>query len=126
MLDRTKDIRQEMLQSDESFSRLQCLQNRYNDKTAYIVAPGPSLRKHDEEKLRKFLSDKFVIGIKQMYDLYSDVTDIHLMNFCNYKDYEYNESTIVSWIVFMQNQPHYLIENNILFVPPESFAVPIW
>jgi len=112
VLDRTKDIRQEMLQSDESFSRLQCLQNRYNDKTAYIVAPGPSLRKHDEEKLRKFLSDKFVIGIKQMYDLYSDVTDIHLMNFCNYKDYEYNESTIVSRIVFMQNQPHYLIENN--------------
>lgn len=112
MLNRTKDIRQQMLQSDESFNRLQCLQNRYSDKTAYIVAPGPSLREHDEEKLRKFLSDKFVIGIKQMYDLYSEVTDIHLMNFCNYKDYEYNDSTIVSWIVFMQNQPHYLIENN--------------
>ena len=113
MLKRTSHIRQKMLLLDESFDRLQLLKDKYKDKTAYILATGPSLGNHNVNKLKEFLSDKFVLGIKQSYDLYRDVTDIHLMNFCNYKDYNYNEDTIVSWIVYMQNQPHYILQNNI-------------
>tara|TARA_R100001463_G_scaffold92749_3_gene147539 strand:+ start:6257 stop:7072 length:816 start_codon:yes stop_codon:yes gene_type:complete len=113
MLDRTKEIRYQMLQLDDSFERLKCLHNRYEDQTAYVLAPGPSLGNHDVQKLKDFLSDKFVVGIKQMYDLYSEVTDIHLMNFDNYKDYEYNDSTIACWIVYMPNHAPYIIQNDI-------------
>lgn len=114
MLNRTANIRNEMMKLDDSYERVQSLSNKYVDKTAYIVATGPSLRNYDVEKMKEFLSDKFVIGIKQAYDVLGDIIDIHLMNFCNCKFYNYdtNESTIVSWIVAMQDQPNYIIENN--------------
>lgn len=113
MLSRTKSIRNEMLTLSDSYDRLKLLKNKYQDKTAYIVGTGPSLRDHNIDELKEFLSDKFVLGIKQAHDVLGDIVDIHLMNFCNYKHYEYNEDIIVSWIVYMQDQPYYIIENNI-------------
>ena len=113
MLNRTGTIRQNMLYLDESYDRLKLLRGAYEDETAYVIATGPSLGNHDIDKLKEFLSDKFVLGVKQSYDVYGDVIDIHLMNFCNYKGYVYDNKTIVSWIVYMQAQPHYILENNI-------------
>ncbi len=114
MLDKTLGIRQQMLSLEDSHDRLKLLENKYKDDTAYIVATGPSLKNYEIQKMRAYLSDKFVIGIKQAYDVLGDVIDIHLMNFCNCKFYDYkdNNSTIVSWIVAMQDQPHYIIQNN--------------
>ena len=114
MLNRTRGIRQQMLSLEDSKDRLQLLKNKYEGETAYIVATGPSLRNHKSEKMIEYLSDKFVIGIKQAYDVLGDVIDVHMMNFCNCKFYDYmdNNSTIVSWIVAMQDQPNYIIQNN--------------
>ena len=119
----TPNIKQKMLSLDDSFERLKLLKDQYKGETAYIVATGPSLGNYDKDKLKTFLKDKFVLGIKQSYDLLEDIVDIHLLNFCNYKHFQYKniEKTIISWIVYMQNQPYYILQNNI----PCDFMMPL-
>ena len=116
-------IKNQMLQLDDSFERLQLLKNKYKDETAYIVGCGPSLKNYNLYKLKSFLQDKFVLGIKQTYDILEDIIDIHLLNFCNWKPYRYkNSNTIVNWIVYMQDQPPYIVHNNI----PCDFMLPLY
>ena len=119
----TPIIKQEMLFLDDSYERLKLLKNKYKDETAYIITCGPSLKNYNQDKLKEFLKDKFVLGVKQSYDILEDVIDIHLLNFCNFKPYQYKniENTIISWIVYMQDQPHYIIQNNI----PCDFMMPL-
>lgn len=123
MIDKTTHIKQKMLLLDDSFERLKLLKDQYKGETAYIVATGPSLKNYNKEKLKLFLKDKFVLGVKQSYDVLKDIIDIHLLNFCNYKHFQYIniEKTIISWIVYMQNQPSYIIQNNI----PCDFMMPL-
>jgi hypothetical protein len=123
MIDKTTHIKQKMLSLDDSFERLKLLKDQYKGETAYIVATGPSLKNYNKEKLKLFLKDKFVLGVKQSYDVLKDIVDIHLLNFCNYKHFQYTniEKTIISWIVYMQNQPSYIIQNNI----PCDFMMPL-
>ena len=73
----TPNIKQKMLSLDDSFERLKLLKDQYKGETAYIVATGPSLGNYDKDKLKTFLKDKFVLGIKQSYDLLEDIVDIH-------------------------------------------------
>ena len=103
----TSTIKQEMLFLDDSYERLKLLKDKYKDETAYIVTCGPSLKNYNQDKLKKFLKDKFVLGVKQSYDILEDIIDIHLLNFCNSKPYNYKNinNTIINWIVFMADQP---------------------
>lgn len=113
-----------MLKLEDSFERLQLLKNKYLGETVYIVSAGPSLRNYNSEKLKSFLRDKFVIAVKQVYDLLGeDVVDIHVVNFDNYKPYTYPQmrSTIVSYIVNKASQPHYILETDI----PCDFMLPL-
>ena len=119
----TSTIKQEMLFLDDSYERLKLLKDKYKDETAYIVTCGPSLKNYNQDKLKKFLKDKFVLGVKQSYDILEDIIDIHLLNFCNSKPYNYKNinNTIINWIVFMADQPPYIINNNI----PCDFMMPL-
>lgn len=119
----TPSIKQEMLFLDDSYERLKLLKDKYKDETAYIVTCGPSLGNFNQDKLRDFLQDKFVIGVKQSYDILEDIIDIHLLNFCNFKPYQYKniDNTIVNWIVYMANQPEFIINNDI----PCDFMLPL-
>ena len=123
MINKTKTIKNNMLSLDDSFERLQLLKDKYKDETAYIITCGPSLKNYNLDKLKIFLKDKFVIGVKQSYDILEDIIDIHLLNFCNYKNYKYKniENTIISWIVYMQDQPYYILQNDI----PCDFMMPL-
>ena len=120
----TPIIKQKMLSLDNSFERLQQLKNQYKDQTVYIIGTGPSLKNYNLIKLKNFLKDKFVIGIKQSYDILEDVIDIHLLNFCNYTPIKYNKikNTIISWIAFTPNHPYDIINNNI----PCDFMLPLY
>ena len=77
------------------------LKNKYTDKTAVIVAPGPSLKNYDKDKLKETLGrdDIVVFSIKQAYWWSEEHTDYHIMNpwnFDKHKGYDYvDEDTIV-------------------------------
>ena len=53
------------------------IKNKYTDKTAVIVAPGPSLKNYDKDKLKETLGrdDIVVFSIKQAYWWSEEHTD---------------------------------------------------
>jgi len=109
------EIRKKLLMVDTHEGRLECLKNTFEGETAYIVAAGPSLKNYSSTELKEYLSDKLTMSIKQSYDILGDTADIHIQNFCNYKSYDYsdNDRTICPWLVFDQNHPSQIINNNI-------------
>ena len=77
--------------------RLEFLKEKYKDDTVYIITCGPSLNDHNHDIIREKLKDKLVICIKQSYDIFSDITDFHVLNTYNLKDYNWLDHTITLW-----------------------------
>ena len=117
----TSKLRKELLQLEEPEDRLKVLKNQYKDETAYIIAGGPSLKKYDKQFLNEFMADKLCMPIKQSYNLVKDVTDFHLLNFCNFAPYDWSDNkSIITWAIFEQFHPQMIFENNLesdLFIP---------
>ena len=68
----TKNIKQQLSQFESIEERLEYLKNKYSNKTAVIVAPGPTLNDYDSNVLRqvfKTRDDLVIIPIKQAYDV---------------------------------------------------------
>ena len=96
----TKDLKNKLKKLDSIEERLDTLRNKYKGHTAYLISCGPSLSSHKMESLNSELKDELVISIKQAYDVVSDISDFHLLNTYNLKDYEYKtDDTIVVWSV---------------------------
>jgi len=78
--------------------RLKYLKNKYEGKTAVIVAPGPSLNTHDHlalQELFKSRNDLVVMPIKQGYDVCQDTADFHILNTYNFDKYNgYNYANL--------------------------------
>ena len=67
------------------------LREMFLGKKCVILTAGPSIRTIDKDKLRAYLEDKLVIANKQTIKLCPDLVDIHVLNDCNYENYEYEE-----------------------------------
>lgn len=114
MKQKTTELREQLLFLEESEERLKILKNQYKDDTAYIIAGGPSLNNYSMEYLREVLKDELVISIKQSYEPLKSVTDFHVLNFTNYKPYDWsNNRSIVTWAIFEQFHPQMIMQNNI-------------
>ena len=87
----TKELKQHIISLDSVEERLNYLKNKYTNKTAVILAPGPTLKTHDLNILSN-RDDIVILAIKQAYDVIKGQTDFHIMNtynFDKYKGYEY-------------------------------------
>ena len=71
--------------------RLRILKDAFKGEECYIVSCGPTLTESDQDKVKDLLSNNLTISIKQSYDLYKDLVDIHVYNCANYKNYDYGE-----------------------------------
>ena len=110
----TTQLKSGFHQKDSIEERLHLLKDKYKDETAYIVGCGPSLKNYNLNKLKSFLQDKFVLGIKQTYDILEDIIDIHLLNFCNFAEYDWsNNESIVTWAIFEQFHPQMIFQNKL-------------
>ena len=106
------DIRREMNSLESSEDRIKCLKDTFIGETMYIVAAGPSLKTIDNNYLINFLKDKLTVSIKQSYDVIKEITDIHLLNFCNLSTYsQINEHAITGWTVWDPNQINWIVQN---------------
>lgn len=84
--------------------RINFLKDKWKDERVFIVAPGPSLLRHNRESLLRRLEGKNVIVLKQAYDYVKEVADIHLMSVYNYQPYEYHlPETLVHWQLTAMN-----------------------
>ena len=70
--------------------RLQLLKDSFRGETCYILSCGPTLTDHNQDKIKKILSNNLVISVKQAFDLYGEYTDFHTYNCANYKNYDYS------------------------------------
>jgi hypothetical protein len=87
----TKNIKQHIISLDSVEERLNYLKDKYKDKTAIILAPGPTLNNHDLSSLYD-REDLVILSIKQAYNKIKGQSDFHIMNtynFDKYKGYEY-------------------------------------
>lgn len=100
ILKQTQILKQQMGSLDSIEERLNLLKDKYKDKTACILAPGPSLKEHELGELHKILDrdDLVVLSIKQAYDFAKNNTDFHILNTWNFdkvNGYDYSKDTIV-------------------------------
>ena len=97
-------LRKEISSTQDSYERLKLLKDRFKGETIYIVTPGPSLTKHNREKLLEKLKGKPVIALKQSYEYVKEVATIHGMSCYSYQPYEYySEDTLVTWQLTAMN-----------------------
>lgn len=84
-----------LVSRDLEFSRIrhEYIKAKYQGKTAYILACGPSLDMVWNDDLKRFLKDKLVISIKQAFNLVSEMTDFHLYNEVRMEKYNYKTET---------------------------------
>ena len=112
MKQKTQQIKSQIWEFEEMYDRVKVLKDTFKGETAYICTAGPTFSHFTEEFLKEKLKDKLVISIKQTQDTLKEITDIHLLNFCNLSNYNYpNKDTIVGWAVWDNNQPNTIIQN---------------
>tara|TARA_R100000458_G_C8272735_1_gene247587 strand:+ start:953 stop:1738 length:786 start_codon:yes stop_codon:yes gene_type:complete len=100
ILKQTQILKQQIGSLDSVEERLNLLKDKYKNKTACILAPGPSLKEHELNALHRILDrdDLVVLSIKQAYNFAETNTDFHILNTWNFdkvNGYDYNEDTIV-------------------------------
>lgn len=114
MKEQTTRLRTELLKLEDPEERLQVLQNKYQGDTAYIIASGPSLNNYKLSYLKDRLENELVISIKQSYELLKEVTDFHILNFTNFKPYDWTgNKSIVTWGIFEQFHPQMIVDNSL-------------
>ena len=74
--------------------KMNLLKDSYQGETCYILGCGPSLNDIPADTLRDLIKNDVVFTIKQAYSLFSDISDFHFFNCCNFTPYTYNDKTI--------------------------------
>ena len=114
MIEYTHKIKNKMLTFEDISDRLEVLKNAYKDKKCYIIGAGPSLKNYDVNYVKDKLKDELVITIKQAYELLEDIVDIQILNFANYRKYDYKDNNpIVMWELFEQFHVDMILQNNL-------------
>tara|TARA_Y100000310_G_scaffold93674_1_gene91188 strand:+ start:158 stop:955 length:798 start_codon:yes stop_codon:yes gene_type:complete len=112
MHDKTKELRNRMLQYEDIPDRLVVLRDAYKGETCYIVTVGPSIKNYEEDYLRDKLKDKLIITVKQAYNIFRELSDFQVLSFANFNPYTYSsDNTMVVWEVFEQYHPQIILEN---------------
>tara|TARA_R110002110_G_scaffold73560_1_gene195085 strand:+ start:1258 stop:3288 length:2031 start_codon:yes stop_codon:yes gene_type:complete len=71
--------------------KLELLKDLFKGENCYVLSCGPTLTEHDSTKLTALLGDSLTVSVKQAYDLFAEVTDFHVYNCANYKNYDYSK-----------------------------------
>lgn len=103
MILETAQHKKNILSLDYIEDRLEYLKNKYEGKTAVILAPGPTLKDHDQNELKnlfKSRGDLVVIPIKQAYDVCQETSDFHILNTYNFDKYNGYDYVNLDLIIF--------------------------
>lgn len=68
------------------------LKDLFKGEKAVLLSCGPTLTDHDPVKVREVLKDKLGVSIKQSFQMFGDLIDLHLYNCGNFKEYDYSEN----------------------------------
>tara|TARA_B100001113_G_C21118990_1_gene626557 strand:+ start:2834 stop:3637 length:804 start_codon:yes stop_codon:yes gene_type:complete len=117
----TRKLKKKISSYGSCEERIDILKDKYLNKTAVILLPGPSLGDFDHEDMRKLFSERddlVILPCKKTYEVSLSTTDFHIMNPWNIDrktptKYIDND-TIVFWNVTAAYQDEHLkiIEDN--------------
>ena len=88
---KTTHIREQIGHAGSIEEKLRILAGAYKGETCYLLTCGPSFNENWNDDVKKLLSDKLIISVKQTYDEAKGMVDFHLLNSWNYQPYEYTE-----------------------------------
>lgn len=72
--------------------KMNMLKDKYKGQKCYIITCGPSLNDYDPNLIRNFVADGVVFCVKQAFNIFSDVCDFHMINFCNLEHYNHQKT----------------------------------
>jgi len=77
-------------------ARMNLLKNYFQGEKCFIISCGPSVNDYDARMIKRIAGSSLVFCIKQSYNLFEDICDFHLTNFCNNAPYQYSRHNIIS------------------------------
>jgi hypothetical protein len=89
MLAKTAILKTNLRKAASLAESVKILNRFYDGETLYVIACGPSLNRLDKNQLVRKLKGRFVMTIKQAYDLFPDQSDFHVYNNFNHQKYHY-------------------------------------
>ena len=109
---KTKQLKELMWNHQEQYDRVGVLKDVFKGENDISGISRTTFNQFSSEKLNEVLKDELVLSIKQTQHFTDDITDFHLLNFCNLTKYKYNNpNTIVGWRIWDESQPYTIIEN---------------
>ena len=110
----SKDIKNKILTYEDIPERINALKDTYKGEKCYIIGAGPSLKNYTQDYLKEKLKEELVISLKQSYEVLEEIVDIHILNFANYRTYDYKDNNpIVAWEIYEQFHVPMILENNL-------------
>jgi glycosyltransferase involved in cell wall biosynthesis len=104
----------EVLKRDISqIEKLSFLKDLFKGEKAVLLSCGPTLTEHEPEKIKDLLKDNLGIAIKQSYQMFEDLIDLHLYNCGNFKKYDYSSNKPI--VIEASTSPRRLGECDIKF-----------
>ena len=94
--ERSNFVKEVLQQGMSQIEKLSFLKDIFNGETAVLLSCGPTLTDHEPEKIRELLKGKLGVAIKQTYQMFGDLVDLHLYNCGNFKKYDYPEKAPIT------------------------------
>lgn len=88
---KTRAIKEKIANAGSLEEKLKLLEGAYEGETCYLLTCGPSFKENWNDEVKKLLSGKLIISVKQTYIEAADIVDFHLLNSWNYQTYDYKE-----------------------------------
>jgi hypothetical protein len=95
MLETTNTLKRDLEGIPSYRERARFVRDAYKGETAYVISCGPTLSEVDFEKMKKHLKNKLVVCVKQSFDFFKDICDVHIYNCANFKTYDYTGSNAI-------------------------------
>lgn len=77
-------------------AKMNLLKNYFQGEKCFIISCGPSVNDYDAKMIKRIAGNNLVFCIKQSYNLFEDICDFHLTNFCNNANYQYTRHNIIT------------------------------
>ena len=102
MLETTRALRHEILNSESPEGKVACLKGACEGQTAILLSCGPSLNALSPDELRELCKGRLVIAVKQAYDQVPGLADFHIFNWVNLQLYRYPQEHPVVLFSYLQ------------------------
>lgn len=76
-------------------AKIALMKDYFKGEKCYIISCAPSINDYDIKMIKRIAGKHLVFCIKQSYNLFEEICDFHITNFCNNIHYPYRRSDII-------------------------------